>query len=271
MVRRIPVIRVERFTDIKTPSLNSLPEDEVSPEPGDAYAEKVQPNTQPPPVADKNPSGVEKKKSRAGEENNCSYVNTIGEFFQRNPPTPQGMFNFVVAVATALLVVITYWQYSMQVIDGRAWVGVSRQSGPAEVVASSDIIFSVVVRNSGKTPALNVTHRVRYEGKRKNETFVPVYSDVSTQRGIGSVGVLAPGAEVELGTLPFRLPQDWMKHLMNGEGILYIHGQIEYEDIFQQPHCTAFCILYESDPKKAKVCPAYNYMTDAKCKDEQPQ
>jgi len=128
-------------------------------------------------------------------------------------------------------------------IDQRAWIGIESIM-PIPLIPEKGKTFaaSVKMRNTGKTPARNI---------RQIGSLDPIKGDpVATYNGTPKLaGNLSPNAE---GAIPFTplkdgtgqpllLNEDVMKRLQNGDFKIVVHGRIDYEDVFGDPHWTTYC------------------------------
>jgi hypothetical protein len=131
--------------------------------------------------------------------------------------------------------------------DQRAWVGMmeinpkwkNTDGKPLFIKEGARYHVGVTIVNSGRTPALKVRARMRLMSFPDNK-FVTDYDNV--KEGV-SVGVLPPQGKFTLTSPPsykiFNASD--VTSLKNGSKILYLYGEIEYEDIFRIPHRTTYC------------------------------
>lgn len=133
--------------------------------------------------------------------------------------------------------------------DQRAWVGQieilpawrDEANNPLYIKEGSKLWADVIILNSGKSPALNVKSRMRIMAFPANHDFVPDYRDL---RG-NSIGVLQPQMKLIAKSLPsYRSVNDSdITSLKNRTMILYLYGEIQYEDIFRTSHKTTYCYV----------------------------
>jgi len=151
-------------------------------------------------------------------------------------------------------------------IEQRAWVGVVQQQGPTEIVAGVPYTWVFRVRNGGKTPALNVRRMTDFTEGMKGQKFIPVYRRGNPDEPEDkSITVIQPeeGKFIQAG--PVTFPQGAIDALRSGAGSLYVHGQIQYDDIFGVTHCTLFCSALGRELPLLTSCAEYNGVTDTKC------
>lgn len=134
-------------------------------------------------------------------------------------------------------------------LDQRAWVGVdSIQPMPLIPVASQPFLAKITFKNTGKTPARKVIGYAVSDpiasGQRPN-------FDYSKETQTISSGHMEPGQTLSA-TLSFvrshstgrthiPITQEILNQIVAGKIKLYVHGRIDYEDIFGRPHWLKFC------------------------------
>jgi hypothetical protein len=118
--------------------------------------------------------------------------------------------------------------------------------------------FAFLVENSGKTPALRLTTRIASHPYRANETFVAQYDKPLT---VESKGTLFPGVKMPLETLPSPGSAEpyHVDSLSKGDYIFYVYGEIHYDDIFNKPHKTTFCVFVMKSLDRLASCNTYNH------------
>lgn len=132
-------------------------------------------------------------------------------------------------------------------LDQRAWVGIdSIQSIPRSPEVGKPIQIIVKIRNTGKTPALGVVGTAVADPVAKNSQPNYSYEGMDHFR----LGVMPPNAT---GTIPIHpskhpqtgivlpLSQGKFDEISNGRLQIFVHGRVEYKDIFQAPHWFTFC------------------------------
>jgi hypothetical protein len=255
MGKRIPVVTMKHLQ-------SNLPEDKVSPNPEDATPKKKEPESQPSPIVNQGAPNEKEQNTNQGKKDNHSLMQTGRERLPRYFPTSQGFFNGIVALFTAATCVVTYLQYTAQLLDQRAWVGVIQGEKPAEIIADVGYVWYFRASNSGKTPALSARYVTSFwhEGER----FVPEYPSPGPGEN-KSVTVIQPGERQILTTKPLRMSREYLETLKSGTAHLYIYGQIQYDDIFGAIHCTMFCFVLQTDLQHLGACGEYNEVSDTKC------
>lgn len=126
--------------------------------------------------------------------------------------------------------------------DQRAWVGIEKMNLIKREVAEGRVGFTINIQNTGKTPGLRATPRIRY-----SRTPVKDLGDFDFPPKVIESSVYAPG--VASRQLFFFLPEE----AFNGQEVdlfyagklpVYIYGAIDYEDVFGKKHFTRFCAIY---------------------------
>jgi hypothetical protein len=147
--------------------------------------------------------------------------------------------------------------------DQRAWVGpigfLKRDVKVGEMPS-----WGARIKNTGKTPALGIKVLIMGKPLSQGEQFVPTYT-VPIGRNV-SVAVLQPGMDVKIWTVPEgKLTEDAADAVMNGVVIMYVYGEVSYDDIFGCRHYTTFCSFMTPDMKSMNSCNTYNDVTDGEC------
>jgi hypothetical protein len=156
-------------------------------------------------------------------------------------------------------------------LDQRAWVG------PERVVHSkiSDRhpSFGMVLRNTGKTPAIDFKSGIMvslfqkgqfkvaypestHECTTKRQPLSARYKSNAERFSISSATVFPQQEFTPLSEPIGDLPH--AKQLRTGDPILYIYGWASYQDVFGQEHCTHFCSYLTTDLENARACDTYN-------------
>jgi hypothetical protein len=133
--------------------------------------------------------------------------------------------------------------------DQRAWVGTievipawrDASNNPIYIKEGSPARFGVTIINSGKSPALKVRCKTKFTTLAADVKFSPNYEKFQRQ----SIGVIQPQGRFILPTAPSLGPITAadIDIFKNSKGILYLFGEITYEDIFKIPHWTTFCMF----------------------------
>jgi hypothetical protein len=117
--------------------------------------------------------------------------------------------------------------------------------------AGESFQISVVIGNSGRTPALEV-------GVQHRAALVPISIHVNEARAMASANILPnqhnsranlpPGQTMQAQSdSPHPLTQFDIDQIAEGKELIYLFAEASYKDIFEQPHSTETCGIY--DPK----------------------
>ena len=133
--------------------------------------------------------------------------------------------------------------------DQRAWIGPievtpawrDAANNPIFIKEGASAVFGVVIVNSGKSPALKVKSKIKFITLPADREFAPNYDKLQSQ---SSVVVIQPQMRL---TVPTALSSKAVTAsdiniIKNGGAILYLFGEITYEDVFKIPHLTTFCM-----------------------------
>jgi hypothetical protein len=146
--------------------------------------------------------------------------------------------------------------------DQRAWVGqtdilppVFTDGGKAVYFKDGERTrFTVFIVNSGKSPAKNVAQSTSYRTLGSKIKFSPRYPGESDNRG-----VIQPGLRLALNPPETnRATRQMIETYASGENVLYLYGRITYDDIFDRPHQTTFCVYLLRDLANFTDCTTYN-------------
>jgi hypothetical protein len=148
--------------------------------------------------------------------------------------------------------------HSGGLLDQRAWLAVESISGEEKV----GTFFVAIVRNknTGKTPAINM----HFGGNLEPTNTAPnVALDCTAAMKNPARVLIAPGG---VHFIPVKadawgkLDEDWHQKL--GDRLVYIHGCLLYDDIFNRPHWLTFCGYWKNDIQAFENCEAGNNTGD---------
>lgn len=141
-------------------------------------------------------------------------------------------------------------------LDQRAWVG---PTGHTTLIISEGekLAYSIIIQNSGKTPALKMHTNISGNSVAKGTPFTFSYEPPNTIR---SESVLQPNATSFLAPEgKTSITQGNINALKSGDYILYFYGRIDYRDVFgEKIHITTFCQYVMPDLKTVNNCSVYN-------------
>lgn len=144
----------------------------------------------------------------------------------------------------------------------RAWVGTSDNA--YTITENGPIGSSVFVKNTGKSPAMDIVCRMSGITITKPRIHVLKYSDITypADLPITKQGTLFPGQRFPLSvnsspTEP-KKQKVWFENIQKGDWIQYFFGEVQYKDIFGKSHWTHFCSRFVPATKSGTPCPIYN-------------
>jgi hypothetical protein len=156
-------------------------------------------------------------------------------------------------------------------IENRAWLcaaGISAKNG-FKVGGSPTVIIKF--SSSGNSPARDMT--IKYNMKLRDSPLpdnIPMGEYLSEEP---SRGVIAPTSEFsspEYTKKEIVFTEEDVGKISRNESRLYVYGNIDYLDIFNERHCTYFCFVSRVEGPENKVgfqvCSNNNDMTDKECK-----
>jgi hypothetical protein len=130
----------------------------------------------------------------------------------------------------------------------RAYVVVSRVSWSEKVTGGKKFCAQVSYTNVGGTPALNVICDQRISRVRDKSQSITINSELENdvpnveKSPNGSVSVLGKGTENTMKTLTDEeMPTNIEALIETGEVVIFVHGWIEYIDVFRLSHRTDYC------------------------------
>jgi hypothetical protein len=173
-------------------------------------------------------------------------------WFQESEPVARftgyvGLFTLVLAIVAGMQTWILSNQLTEMRDDKRPWVGVEGvQSGPFE--KDKPLKIEVIVKNTGRTPALNVTANFTTFGPvmptdPKSVKAMPCSKDCITM-------VLWPnGTSIYTVFVPAeRMTESAINLINNKQSSIIIEGRIDYLDVADKPHKTIICNSYAVAP-----------------------
>lgn len=149
--------------------------------------------------------------------------------------------------------------------DQRAWVG------PIEVVGANFRddnntpvflkegerfpVLGVWITNSGRSIARAFRSIVKADLRR-----TPFVADYGAPKAAGSISVIQPGARamIKCGTWDYKISARDIEEIRNGTVRLYLFGEMTYDDIWNRPHFTRFCVYLDTTMTAFLNCDTYN-------------
>lgn len=151
------------------------------------------------------------------------------------------------------------------VAANRPWVGISRvESGPFK--AGQELKINIVVKNSGRSPGLDVKGCFTTSSKISPEqSESSIRKLLSGRKGCKepSQGVILPNAEFAYTdtVTAESATQEEISAINNGIRIVVVVGALDYTDSFGNAHKTLFCGMYIPKSSVYASCPAGNGAT----------
>lgn len=202
-------------------------------------------------------------KSPSTQPANASPEQTVKQHTQKNPleemwkppDSAVARWGFIVALIVAFIYFLQ-WRAMDQTlkIDQRAWVSLGQIANMGDFAVGKPFSVSVTFKNIGKTPAKNARSKVTIEPRFQDQE--PRF-ERDTQ-DMGKIGAMLPNADYygtptlttcrlespagERGpAFPCPLTQPEYETVTHGTQIVYLHGLVVYDDVFQHPHWFKFC------------------------------
>jgi hypothetical protein len=142
--------------------------------------------------------------------------------------------------------------------DQRAWIGITKIDGVAE--AGKPLNITVWFKNTGRTPAKNIDAAVVQEPVPA--TGVPNFAlEDSVVRQ--SKPIIPPQGEFNMSlndVITKPLDDKTFKSITSKETIVYIHGIVKYDDIFERHHWITYCYFIASDGHSYNAYKEHNDM-----------
>jgi hypothetical protein len=161
---------------------------------------------------------------------------------------PQVIVNGILAIAALITLAFYAWQLHINTktveLDQRAWVTISSVYLDKLIAIDEAPKISMVLANSGKSPALDV----QVSGRCGYGIAPPPFSTGDPVKGVSTPMVLGPNEKMTVrprSEVPV-LSAEVVEQLRNSSIRLFIKGWISYRDIFNKPHRTAFCFAADA-------------------------
>ena len=151
-------------------------------------------------------------------------------------------------------------------LEQRAWISVLSVQN-IKPQNDKPLNIPVTIKNTGKTPALDVTALACASVVKKN--VKPTFSYNKILDPIQSRMIILPNDEktTEINiedsqriSADGKLTKEAIDYLNSGKETIYIYGKITYKDIFDEQHWTTFCYIYNPVDGYSIICEEYNNM-----------
>jgi hypothetical protein len=151
------------------------------------------------------------------------------------------------------------------ILTQRAWITVKINAAimlgpsppPNPFILEKPFDIRISFRNTGRTPALNVKLVFKREGfvQKEGKFGMPNFSYKPDEYIVE--GNLIPEAEVYGDTITKPLKEDDIKQVTSNQVRIFVHGRVEYDDVFGFHHWQSFCSFLLPTGAMA-VCPENN-------------
>jgi len=151
----------------------------------------------------------------------------------------------------AAVVKLTTTAISWQAAVDRPWIGIETVSA-APMVPNQAFAIKVVIRNSGRSPGLNVRPTLYTAVRAVKDTANPHIEecDSCAQTVVPPNGVLyydlSIGGDI--------LTQEKTDHIKNGTEVVLLWGRVDYSDAVAVEHTTTICMTYVPKPASFSAC-----------------
>jgi hypothetical protein len=132
--------------------------------------------------------------------------------------------------------------HNQVLLDERAWV---TAYSVRSTTNGANVFFTIEVKNSGKTPAINVTTWLDAVTSTNSEGLV--YVEQTDPTNTIKYHLLGPENTYSLGTESGATDRNIALAINSHKTHLYVYGKIDYEDIFRINHWTRFCWRVTAD------------------------
>ena len=142
-------------------------------------------------------------------------------------------------------------------LDQRAWVGL-KSGRLVTFEANKPITAVVVLTNTGKTIALAARKKLAIHG---SATGVDINRLASRElsRVTAAPSILYPNLDISMYVSTHRpATEEEIRRINAGTGFIYVFGEMRYTDIFDRPHVTLFCGVYNPTVKLFDLCRQHN-------------
>ncbi|WP_172592463.1 hypothetical protein, partial [Nitrosomonas supralitoralis] len=194
-----------------------------------------------PPIESPKTTGLEETISQTNHDGELKNVKKEEGWFSKLLADPIAFFTFLLFLATVAL-----WWATRRLVQGaedtaqrqlRAYVSINLDE---KMFFDSDGLLNApfITKNNGVTPAnfmLCSLHIGLFRFPLDTELDPPNYSPTSSNSS------LFPGEQVrQYATLPRELNQTETQVIENGEGAIYVWGEVRYKDVFNKQRSTQF-------------------------------
>jgi len=155
---------------------------------------------------------------------------------------PTAIFTAVLSLFTFGMAVVIYFQLRAVQLSERAWMIAQMEIPPDEYKTDQILRLACHIKNMGRTVAFLTAKGEQKEISDKSYSLPnPPLNYANTIRWPEKAFAFPPTADIVIFHYLF---QDETKPVYNGDKVLWIHGFIEYADVFGHSHETRYCFRY---------------------------
>ena len=171
-----------------------------------------------------------------------------------SPVRDKPMFYTQIAIAVISFFALIVIAYQMTV-QSRAWVTV-KGAELSEIKEGQPIMAKIVFRNSGKTPALDVTI---YNNINLFSQPIPDPMPYGTYAANISKAVIGPDSDFgNIITKKEILSSQDFQAILHCKADIYIYGRVDYRDIFNFHRTTEYCLVNKVGTLNFDACEKHN-------------
>jgi hypothetical protein len=174
----------------------------------------------------------------------------------------------VVAVATIVYASVTLGQLStmkaqlkqMQ-LSSRAWVG-CRGVSCAPIIADQPFGVTLALKNTGQTPANKVKIGFAVHTGERDCDIESVAAGRADRAmiDIPEGRAIPPAIDITMANFATGVDNTCLAKIKDGTLVLYVFGEVVYQDVFRERHMTAYCCVVDPNTWKLNAYKQYNYM-----------
>ncbi|HYR21313.1 MAG TPA: hypothetical protein VEP30_00135 [Chthoniobacterales bacterium] len=154
-------------------------------------------------------------------------------------------------------------------LDQRAWVTTWDVSGVP--VVGTPLKVAVRFKNSGKTPAYNASVHFFLEVAPKDTTpnFEAEENEAMFEGNPDRILISPNGERTSIVLFraydPEALSDTDFNGIKHGDIVAFVHGRIDYDDVFHCSHWTTFCYVFDPQTAVWHGCEHHNEADENKC------
>jgi hypothetical protein len=171
---------------------------------------------------------------------------------------PIGLATIAIAVTGVFQLVIISQQLATQREDERAWVGI-KSMGITVLQPMERLKCEVRVINSGKSFALRLTFPGGVQTSQIGFEDALAQYKKRPQGSISHAGALFPNIDQPIPSETSEvLSANQVADVVSGTLHVYLFGEVNYRDIFKEPHFTQYCGHYVPATLRFEDCGEYD-------------